>query len=82
MLAGIIALIGGIAYKASKMKSRPQVEGFKIETVLPRGSTVKKTILQQDRLLVWVTLDGVDQMIIYNIKKGVETGRIKLTITP
>ena len=78
LVLGTIVLIGAIVYRAAKLKSAPPVQGFKLESKLPEGSTVKSTDLNGDRMAVRIqTADG-EQIILFNIKKGTEIGRIDL----
>ena len=82
LVLGTILLIGAIVYRAAKLKSAPPVQGFKLESNLPAGSTVKSTELVGDRLAVHITNNTANGegnlIIIFNIKKGIEIGRIDL----
>jgi len=78
LILGTTLLISAIVYRASKLKSAPPVQGFKLESKLPEGSKIKSTTLNGDRMSVRVqTADG-EQIILFNIKKGTEMGRIDL----
>ena len=76
LVLGTIVLIGAIVYRASKLKSAPPVQGFKLESKLPAGSTVKSIRLNGDRMAVRVQTGAGEQVIIFNVKKGIEVGRI------
>ncbi len=78
LVLGTILLISAIVYRASKLKSAPPVQGFQLESKLPAGSTVKSTDLDGDRLVVRVQVGNKVQIILFNIKKGIELGRINL----
>ena len=78
LVVGTIVLIGAIVYRASKLKSAPPVQGFKLESKLPEASTVKSTDLNGDKLAVTVQTQEGEQIILFNIKKGTEIGRIDL----
>ena len=78
LVLGTIFLIGAIVYRASKLKSAPPVQGFNLESKLPEGSKVKSTQLNGDRMSVRVQTSTGEQIILFNIKKGIEIGRIDL----
>jgi len=78
LVVGTIVLITAIVYRASKLKSAPPVQGFKIESKLPQASMVKSTELNGDRMAVRVQNGESELIILYNIKKGTEIGRINL----
>ena len=78
LVVGTIVLISAIVYRASKLKSAPPVQGFTIESKLPVGSTVKSTELNGDRMAVHVQNGETEQIILFNVKKGTEIGRITL----
>ncbi len=79
LVLGTIVLISAIVYRASKLSSAPPVQGFKLESKLPEGSTVKSTQMVGDRMAVRVQIGDREQIILFNIKKGTEIGRINLT---
>ncbi len=78
LVVGMIVLISAIVYRASKLKSAPPVQGFKLESKLPAGSTVKSMKLNGDRMAIRVQNGTGEQIILFNIKKGTEIGRIDL----
>jgi len=78
LVVGTIVLISAIVYRASKLKSAPPLQGFKIESKLPQASTVKSTSLNGDRMAIHIQTGESEQIILYNIKKGTEVGRINL----
>lgn len=78
LVVGTIVLITAIVYRASKLKSAPPVQGFKLESKLPQGSSVKSSQLNGDRLAIRVQTATGEQIILFNVKKGIEIGRIEL----
>lgn len=78
LVAGTIVLITAIVYRASKLKSAPPVTGFDFKASLPAGAQVKSTQLNGDRLSVHVSGAQGETIILFNIKKGREIGRIRL----
>ena len=78
LVAGAIVLVAAIVYKASRLKKAPSVQGFKLETRLPAGTRVVETLVDGDRLLVRIKSDDGGQIIIYDLRRGRETGRIFL----
>jgi len=78
MVAGMMALVVGLIFKSGKNKPTIVKEGFKLESVLPAGSTIVSTTTNGDRLTVHTHSATGDQIIIFNVRKGIETGRITL----
>jgi len=78
LIVGTIVLVTAIIYRASKLKSAPQAKGFNIETVISKESQVISSQLDGDRLAVRIRTRAGEELILYNVKKGLETGRIQL----
>lgn len=78
LVAGTIVLITAIVYRASKLKSASAATGFNLQTKLPANTTVKSTQFNGDRLSVHTSGPQGEMIILFNIKKGREIGRIKL----
>lgn len=78
LVVGTIVLITAIVYRASKLKSAPPVTGFNLQSKLPANAKVKSTRLNGDRLSVHTSSPNGEIIILFNIKKGREIGRIEL----
>ena len=78
LIVGTIVLVTAIIYRASKLKSAPQVKGYDIETVVGKESQIMSSQLNGDRLAVRIKTSTGQDLILYNIKKGLEIGRIHL----
>ncbi len=78
MVVGMIALVAGLIFKSGKNKTKTPRIGFKLESMLPTGSTIVSTTMNGDRLTVHTQSPTGNQIIIFNVRKGIETGRITL----
>ena len=78
MVAGMMALVAGLIFKSGKNKTAVVKKSFKLETLLPANSTIVSTATNGDRLTVHTRSATGNQIIIYNIRKGIEVGRITL----
>ena len=78
LVAGAVVLVIAIIYKAAKLKKAPPVEGFRLETVLPPSASVLETRINGDHLVLRIRTASGEQVIVYNIRRGRETGRILL----
>ena len=78
MVAGMMALVAGLIFKSGKNKTIVVKKSFKLETILPANSTIVSTSTDGDRLTVHTRSKAGNQIIIYNVRKGIEIGRITL----
>lgn len=78
MIAGMVALVVGLIFKSKSGRVAAPLNGFTLNAKLPDGSSVKSTQLVGDRLSVRIITKDGEQIIIFNVKKGREIGRINL----
>ncbi len=86
LVVGFIVVFSTIIYRTVNSPDKGQGshraagEGYgTIETALPAGALIQETQLDGDRLIVRFSVDRETGIVVYDIKRGMQLGRISLT---
>lgn len=83
LIVGFGIVIGTIVYRASNMAagnvSMPRGTFGELAVEVPADGSLIETTLDGDRLLLRVGASDGEQLIVVDLKRGLETGRIRLS---
>lgn len=78
LIVGMMALVVGLVVKSKKTRIALPPGGFSLDAKLAADTQVLSSQLVGDRLWVHVKGTSGEQIILFDVKKGIEIGRIKL----
>jgi len=78
----VIGLIGGIIWKATrKPPVEPNVPAL-VDIEAAPGTRVTQTTIDGDRAVIQISQNGVDELVVVDVRKGVILSRIRLKTAP